>query len=353
MADQRIKSLNSDETAYFCYQLAVIINSGIPLYDGMLVFGEELAESGSQESVKIIEIVAENMAERMPLHCALEKTGVFPEYCISMIKAAEDSGKLYETLLALSEHYENESELNENIRNAVIQPLTMMIIMAAVALILIFKILPMFGAIFSEFDAAISDRINESISLSAAVGVGMLIFCGVILVFAVVFLAGVSGRDTHRSAGRFLAFFPFTRKYSRAVSLARFCEVMSMMTSCGTDIETSLEFAQGACSDPSVIKQIDECRRMISDSVPFSEAIEKCRVLPSFYARTLRVSYKSGSFDMTWKKIAERLSSEANSRLESIVSITEPLLTAALTVMAGVILLTVMMPLMNIMNSIS
>ncbi|MGN0643078.1 MAG: type II secretion system F family protein [Huintestinicola sp.] len=352
-SNKKIKSLNADEISFFCYQTAAIINSGLPLYDGLTVFADEIKDSGSAEAVSLIEAVTENMAMDKPFYSALEDTGLFPPYLISLVKAGELSGNLRETLTSLSEYYENEASVREKIKNAVLQPVAMMLIMAAVMLILIFKVLPMFGNIFSTFDPEISAQINESIALAASVGTGMLIFCGIIGICSVIFLSALSGNRSDNSVADAAAKLPFTRKYSRALSLARFSRVMGMMTASGISVSQSLDSAAETCSDPYIAKKINDCRRLVLEDTPLADAIERSELLPVFFTRTLKISYKSGSFDEAWKKISDTLSAEANSRLDNIVLVTEPLLTAVLTIMSGIILLTVMLPLMNIMDIIA
>lgn len=345
----KIKFLNADETAYFCYQLAVILDSGVPLYDGLTVFEAE-TETSSPEASELLKAINNILALERPLYEALGETGVFPEYCVKMVKAGEMSGKLEETLRGLSEYYEKQGRLYSNIRNAVLQPLIMMIIMLFVVLILIFKVLPMFADIFSEFDAAIAERVYASIEFSAVIGSAAAIFCGVICLAAVIVFAVIQSSSGRRALQKLVAVLPFTRKTSRAVSLSRFADVMSMMTSSGVSFSEALENAEEVCSDPYIAAKILECEKLILNENTFADALEQTELLSPIHTRTLTVSYRSGAFDTAWKKISITLSDEADSRLESITSAAEPLLTGLLTVITGVVLLSVMLPLTDIMS---
>ena len=64
------------------------------------------------------------------------------------------------------------------------------------------------------------------------------------------------------------------------------------------------------------------------------------------------VGFRSGNVDVVLKKIADRYEETTNRRLQSIIAILEPTLVIILSVIVGLILLSVILPLMGIMTSI-
>ena len=64
------------------------------------------------------------------------------------------------------------------------------------------------------------------------------------------------------------------------------------------------------------------------------------------------VGFKSGNIDIVLRKIADSYEKETDRRIQSIVSILEPTLVIILSVIVGLILLSVILPLMGIMASI-
>lgn len=351
MAKVLKRMLTSEETAYFCYQLAVILDSGVPVYDGLTVFAAESREESSPEANALLEAVINSLSMENPLYKALEETGVFPAYCVKTVMAGELSGRLFEALTELSEYYENESEITENIRSAVVSPMIMLVIAAAVISVLTIKILPMFAEIFSDFDPEIYDSVSRSVHLSASAGTAMLIICGITLLLSAVMYA-IWSKGGSGFAGAFAAKFPITKKASEAAALAKFTGAVSMMISSGLTAAEALQNVRDISSNPSVNRKISECAQLVMEDVPFSDALEKTSLLPVFYTQTLKVSYSSGSFDTAWKKISRKLNDEAQLRINSIISGVEPALTAVMTIAAGVIMLTVMLPLMNIMTAL-
>ena len=74
--------------------------------------------------------------------------------------------------------------------------------------------------------------------------------------------------------------------------------------------------------------------------------------LSGLYSQMVSVGFRSGNVDVVLKKIADRYEETTNRRLQSIIAILEPTLVIILSVIVGLILLSVILPLMGIMTSI-
>ena len=62
------------------------------------------------------------------------------------------------------------------------------------------------------------------------------------------------------------------------------------------------------------------------------------------------VGYKTGSLDEVMQKIADRYEEEIDEKISHTIGILEPTLIAVLSVVTGLILLSVMLPLMGILS---
>ena len=70
------------------------------------------------------------------------------------------------------------------------------------------------------------------------------------------------------------------------------------------------------------------------------------------YSQMVSVGFRSGNVDVVLKKIADRYEENTNRKLQSIIAVLEPTLVIILSVIVGLILLSVILPLMGIMTSI-
>ena len=85
---------------------------------------------------------------------------------------------------------------------------------------------------------------------------------------------------------------------------------------------------------------------------PLSEAIEEQKLLKPMYCRMLSVGVKTGALDSTLEEISRRSEEEASAALQKTAARVEPAVVIILCVVVGVLLLSVMFPLVGIMNSL-
>ena len=78
----------------------------------------------------------------------------------------------------------------------------------------------------------------------------------------------------------------------------------------------------------------------------------KSAIFNQLYSRMVLVGFRSGSMDAVLKQIADHYDKETDRRIYSIISVLEPTLVIILSLIVGMILLSVILPLMGIMSNI-
>jgi len=71
------------------------------------------------------------------------------------------------------------------------------------------------------------------------------------------------------------------------------------------------------------------------------------------YVKFIEIGQKTGTVDAVMKKISDICDGEADTSLSNATSFIEPLLVGVLSIIIGVILISVMLPLVQVMSSIS
>lgn len=345
----KIKKLTKDELSFFCEQFGLVINAGIPLSEGAGMIAEN---AGGGNASAVAEAVAENLADGKNLPDAMEASGAFTRYCVNMVRIGTLSGRLDDVLRGLSEYYERMAERRRNVRSAVMHPLILTVMMTVVMIVLIVKVLPMFSDIFGQFNSSVRESVSLSVDSAYAMGTVILVILCAALVAALVIFILSKIPSFRKGLASFASRFVLTKKSAQVFTRARFANAMSMMVSSGIEASTALENAALVVPDKEMQKKINGCRDMVVEGKPFAEALDETGLLPPIYSRSLKMAYQSGSFDEAWKKISERCSTEADITGENLVSFIEPILIAVMAVAVGAILLTVMLPMMDIMSAL-
>ncbi len=342
-----MKKLTNDEIAYFCEQLALMLESGMNLSDGLSIICEDISD---KKISSVCEIMLTALNDGNTLAGSMEKSGAFPEYSVKMVKIGEVSGQLEKVLNGLNEYYSDRAQIGRAIRTALLHPLLLLGMMTAVIIVLITLVIPMFGEIFEQFDASVTAVVQQSIDMAYAVGTVMLIVLLVILAISLVVGTLSVSPKFRKALSGFVARFPLTRKMARKFTLSKLAGAFNIMVTAGLSPDEMLEYSAELVDDKALSQKLRSCREKVIDGEYFADVISKAGIFPAMQARGLKLSYSSGSFEKAWKKLSDHCGEEAMESAEGLVSFVEPAIVIVLTTVIGAILLTVMLPLMNIMS---
>lgn len=114
--------MSEAEISVFCQQVSMILAAGLPTYYGIMILRDETRDENTKA---LLEKIYAPMENGSTLHEALKETGVFPSYMVHMVQLGEETGRLEEVLVSLSDYYEREAELRSGIKHAVTYPIVM------------------------------------------------------------------------------------------------------------------------------------------------------------------------------------------------------------------------------------
>lgn len=349
MASSR-KALTASELSAFCSQIALILKAGVPVQEGIAIMSEDDGNVGGEN---ILQTVRDACERGESFHNALAGAGVFPKYMLDMVNIGEQSGRLDEVMESLASYYERNEAISRSLKSAVTYPVLMIIMMLVVIAILIVKVLPIFSDVFAQLGTQMSGfslSILEFGTLLNQYSVWIVGAFAVIIVLFAIFANTHKGRESF--SGLFHKFF-LTKRLASKMDAGHFASAMSMMLSSGLDVDQSLSMSHDLVEDKAIRSKIERCQNEISEKgVSFSDALSQARIFTGVYTRMVSVGFKTGSVDEVMRKIAEHYDQEVDDQISNMISILEPTLVAVLSLIVGMILLSVMLPLMGVMTSI-
>jgi type IV pilus assembly protein PilC len=344
-----LRKLSYYEISNFCRQLALLIKAGISPAEGIQIL---IQDTRDKASLKILEQVSQVLLSGEKFHVALSMCGVFPDYVIHMVTIGEESGTLDTVMDSLADYYEREENIESNIKSAVSYPMIMVFMMLVVVVVLVVKVLPIFEQVFSQLGTSMSGFSQSLLNLGNA-----LSNYSIVMIIILVLLAGLflffSGTATGKIVFRkLLAKFGPTKKLMQQLESERFASGMVLTLSSGMDTYEGLTLVSKLVESDEMRNKIESCRNMLLDGDTFPEALEKSEIFSSFYSQMVSVGFKTGSMDYAMKQIAERFEHDTQRKIYSIISVLEPTLVIVLSIIVGMILLSVILPLMGIMSTI-
>ena len=342
--------LSHSEIASFCRQTAMIIKAGITPAEGMDILTHD---TESNDGKALLEQISLSCKQGNPFYQSLEETGVFPQYVIRLIALGEESGNTDDVLISLAEYYEREQAISESIKSAVSYPLIMIVMMFIVIVVLITRVLPIFRQVFAQLGTQMSPLASSLLAMGNALSRYSIVITLIIFLAAVLFVIVYNTPIGRNKIKHFLTRFPLTKGFYDKVASGRFASGMYLAFTSGMDTYHSLDMISEIVENESMSEKIRLCKEEIEKEASLPEALAKSQIFSNLYSRMVVVGFRSGSIDAVMKYIAQNYDNETEKQLNHIISIIEPTLVIVLSLVVGMILMSVLLPLMGIMSSIS
>lgn len=344
------RTLDSEYVSSFCLEMALLLHAGIGTEDGLYLLAEDEI---NKKTKKMLEQMAETLADGRTLSEALREAGRFPKYVADMIETGERSGRIEQSFQALSSYYDRQMQLANQIRNALLYPVILMLLMLVIIVVLLVKVLPIFNQVYEQLGGTMSGTAQLLLRVGNFLGSAMPVLCGVLA--AVILLGAVIGCSSVLRGGiihiykKIFGDFGITRRLGEA----RFASAMAMGMLSGLNTEeafrTSMLFQDTV---PKARRRYAKCLEMLEVGEPLAECFKANRILDAAYCRILDLGAKSGTSDTAMEEIARRMDDGVQMDIEKKVGRIEPTIVIITSVLVGIILIAVMLPLINIMSSI-
>ena len=344
------KTLSSAYLSAFCLEVSLFLHAGISISDGLHMLRDDDNDSNSRA---LIDNLFKATEQGRLFSEAIEEAGVFPPYMLEMVVLSEKTGKLEETMHSLSDYYDRQTRLSGSIRNAVFYPVILIIIMLVVIAVIVIKVLPIFNDVFNQMGTEMSAFAKNIMAFGQSLS-GASTAIAVIVGIVIVACAVVFGVQSIRQS--FIASLKNSfggKGIFKRISSARFAFAMAMSIESGIDTDDSITMAAKVCDGgKDLTDRAEKCRQLLGGGAKLGDALTDSGIFSSKNNRLLSIAQQTGTLPEVMSTIASRSEETIRDEIDSLISKIEPTLVILTSLIVGVILLSVMLPLMSIMSTI-
>ena len=340
--------LTAQELGSFCRQLGILIHSGMGPLESLHIL---LEESEVDTDHEILSVLLSSMEKTGSLSQAVTDSGFFPNSMAAYIKTGEQTGCLDEILDSLSGHYEQEQETSGQIRSAVTYPLLMLVMMGIVIIVLLVKVLPIFRQVFQQMGMdGFSSRLLNAGNIITRYSAFFLILA-VILIGCILFLC--LNKKGQQMLAKIVLHLPVLRDIPVALDYSRMTHGLALGQKSGLAPETSLALAEQLISHPLVLERLQKAADLLNTGYAFSDALKESGLFGGMEIRLIIVAFQSGTADDAFADLSSRYQDNASALITRVISVIEPTIVIILSVLVGLVLLSVMMPLLGVLADIA
>jgi len=335
----------------FTRQLATMLDAGLAMVQSLQALAEQTTNKVMRD---VIRDVCARVESGDSFSEALQKhPKVFNRLYVSMVAAGEKGGLLAEILARLATYLENTARLRKKVKSAMMYPTVVTIVAILITIFLLVKVVPVFGEIYSSFDAKLPGPTQFMIDLSQFVKryILLLLVGGVALTYAwLYFIKTPVGRkfwDSYRIR------MPIFGSLAHKICLARFARTMASLVRSGVPILEVLQIVSQTVGNVVMETAIKAAAVDIERGEGISTAIGKHPVFPVMIIRMMTAGEQTGKIDNMLERVANFLDDEVETALSGLTSLIEPILIVVLGVIIGGMVICMFLPIFKMSEIVS
>ena len=343
-------SVSPKELAVFTRQFSVMIDAGLPLVQCLEILGSQQENKAFK---RILLQVRQDVESGSTLADAMRKhPKAFDDLFCNMIAAGEAGGILDTILQRLAQYIEKNVKLRGAVRSALVYPIAVISIAVLVVWIILWKVIPTFATLFEGLGAALPLPTRITIALSNLIGSWWwLIMLGV---GGTIFLLNryhktYTGR---RHLDGLLLKFPVIGMVLKKIAVARFCRTLSTLVSSGVPILEGLEITARTSGNAIVEDAIMATRRSVEEGKTIADPLKDTDVFPPMVVQMVAVGEQTGALEIMLSKIADFYEDEVDEATANLLALLEPIMISFLGVVIGGIVISMYMPMFDLITKI-
>lgn len=344
------KMLSQEAVAGLCLELSLLYHAGVVTGDALAL----LAAGSEGEEKELFAAMARRVDDGATLSAAMDQSGVFPGYAVGLVAVGERSGRTEEALKALSDYYERRARMERQLKSALLYPAVLLGLMLVVIGVLLVKVLPIFDDVYAALGGRLTGLAGGLLGLGRWLDAALPAVLAVLAAAAAVAAAYALAPGFRRWARGLFGKNRGAKGVSGTLASARVAQALSMALASGMEAGEALELAGRLVEEdaPAAKARCADARARLEKGERLGSALGGSGLLPPSQCRLLDTAERGGQADVMMDHIALRLSEEGDAALERRAGRVEPALVLAASALVGVILLSVMLPLMHIMSAI-
>ena len=344
---QRVPDL---DLAMMTSQLATLLSAGVPLVQSLTALTEQVE---NERLRTVVAKVRESVNQGMPLADALaEHRHVFDELYCSMVRSGEAAGALHLVLTRLAEYIERRMDLRNNIINAMIYPILMLVACVIVSGVLLVKVIPAITTLLEDMNQTLPLPTVVVIAVSEFVREWWMVFAIACIVLYLAFRWGVRTERGRLLWDRILLRLPLLGRTIRYVAIARFARTLSTLQAGGLNIVHGLEIAGAVAGNGVIAGALGEAREGITRGATIASTLQRSGEFPAMVTHMVSVGEASGELPSMLAKLAETYDKIVENSLNRMTALMGPILLIVVASLVVMIVLSTLLPLLNLTSAL-
>lgn len=347
------KKLSKKDLIFWLTQLSTYIKSGIPLTDAMRILSKQMGKDASKK--RLFDSIVYELTLGESFSQALAKQGsVFPPLLINMLKAAEATGELEETLDDMADYYDEIDKTRRQMLSAMTYPLLVSVFAMGVITFILLYVVPQFTSIYESSGitiAGVTLFVIKTANFLKANIFNIILTAIVVIIIIIVLYKNV--KAFKRQAQILLMKMPVIKNIIIYSEITIFTKTFASLLKNNVFITESIDILS-KITENEVYKEIMfETINNIARGEKISESFKDHWAVPDVAYYMIVTGESTGELAQMMDRVSKYYQDMHRNTIATLKSFIEPIMIAVLAVIVGGVILAVIIPMFDMYNQIA
>lgn len=344
-------SIKRPELITFFFNLEQLTRAGVPLLESLADLRDTMTDPRFREVIaNLVEAIegGKKLSQAMSAH-----PDAFDRTFISLTHAGEESGRLPEVFLHITESLKWQDEMSSHTKTILLYPAFVGAIVVAITFFLMIYLVPQLVGFIKSMgqEIPIQTRVLLATSAFFVDYWYVLLALPVVLPIAAKLLISSSPEMRYRYDHIKLNLWvvgPILHK----IILARFANTFAMMYGSGVNIIECITNSRDVVNNLVVAKSLDDVMLEIESGKNLTQSFQSTGMFPPLVIRMLKVGEATGSLDKALLNVSYFYDRDVKDSIKNVQIMIEPTMTIVLGALLGWVMLSVLSPIYDIIGKV-
>jgi type IV pilus assembly protein PilC len=343
--------ISTREFLVFNQELATLLKAGMPLVQSLDILRQRV---GNPLLKTVLDDVYEKVRAGSSLSEAFESHGtLFPGVYTASLLAGEKSGSLEGVIRRYVAYVKVVSGVKRKTISALVYPAILLVLSCIVVAIIVLRVVPEFGAFYSQFgrDLPLSTRIIVSFSNFAGTYFFLMVACAVGIVLAL--LAWLKRPGNRRRFDKWTLSIPMLGPIAQKFATSQAARTLATLLGGGIPLVNAIDVSARSIGNQYMAQELTTAAQQVREGRALATSLMQSGAFPDVAIKMVEVGESTGALQEMLNSLSEFYDEEIDTSLTRFITIVEPALLVIMGIIIAALLLSLYMPLFNLSSMIT
>jgi len=332
------------------HQQAILIQSGLPLEESLRMTIEQ-AETDKQR--RLVESWRSEITEGRSFSEALRRSPYqIPESIVAGVGVGEETGHLHKILLRLSEELETSAENRKTVTRALIYPVTLVSVSIVMVSVMMVWVVPKITAVFASSNRElpwITEVVVGISNFTQSYGLYVLVF---VVIASLAFRQAMKNAKLKMQWHELILSIPGMGRWVRMADISDWSRNLGVLLNSGVPALAALKISSAVVNNCALQDKFNAVTEAMRQGASLHKALEDNLDGSGFLVHMVGSGEASSELDKMLLRVAEYYSARLKNAVEVFLKLLNPILILIMGAMILGIVAAIMLPIMDMNNTI-